>query len=189
MFRWYPQLEMRLGPLPVLFLSAALSIAVTTGARSQSAPPSSGAQPGTVHFDNSSTATLILQARGEGVQVYTCTKDADWAWKLKAPDATLFDSDGKAIGKHFAGPTWRLNDGSEVQGKAIETQQQPGTIPWLILAAHSTGGQGRLSQVDVVRRIDTHGGAAPSTGCDAEHAGAEVRIPYSAIYSFFDTKK
>jgi hypothetical protein len=108
---------------------------------------------------------------------------------LKAPDATLLDQDGKAIGKHFAGPTWRLNDGSEVQGKLLETRQQPGTIPWLILSARSTGSEGRLSQVDVVRRTETRGGLAPSTGCDAAHSGAEARIPYSATYSFFDTKK
>ena len=99
------------------------------------------------------------------------------------------DQDGKVIGKHFAGPTWRLNDGSEVQGKLLQVRQQPGTIPWLILSAHSIGSVGRLSQVDIVRRTETRGGLAPSSGCDAANAGAEVRIPYSAIYSFFDTKK
>lgn len=91
-----------------------------------------------VHFDGSSTAALVLQARGEGVQIYTCVKDSDWAWKLKAPDATSFDQDGKAIGKHFAGPTWRLNDGSEVQGKLLEVRQQPGSIPWLASSIRSS---------------------------------------------------
>lgn len=142
----------------------------------------------TVHFDGTSTAKLVLQVRGEGVQIYACVKDADWAWKLKAPDATLFDENHHAIGKHFAGPSWRLDDGSEVQGKLLESRQQAGTIPWLILSAKSTSVQGRLSHVDVVRRTETEGGLAPVTGCDAEHAGAEVRVPYSATYSFFDTK-
>jgi hypothetical protein len=145
-----------------------------------------GTQEKTVHFDDSSTATLVLQLRGEGVQIYTCVKDADWVWKLKAPDATLFDENHHAIGKHFAGPTWHLDDGSEVQGKLLESRQQPGTIPWLILSAKSTGGEGRLSHVDAVRRSDTQGGLAPSTGCDAQHAGAEARITYSATYSFFN---
>ena len=164
-------------------------MAFTASAQPASVLQTPEAQGKTVHFDGSSTATLVLQARGEGVQIYTCTKDADWVWKLKAPDATLFDQDGKAIGRHFAGPTWRLNDGSEVQGKVLEVRQQPGTIPWLILAGHSTGGEGRLSHIDVVRRTNTQGGLAPSSGCDAAHPGAEVRIPYSATYSFFDTKK
>jgi hypothetical protein len=164
-------------------------MAFTASAQPASASQAPGSPAKTINFDSSSTATLVLQARGVGVQIYTCTKDTAWAWKLKAPDATLFDQAGKAIGKHFAGPTWRLKDGSEVQGKVLQVRQQPGTIPWLILAAHSTGGEGRLTHVDVVRRTETHGGSAPSTGCDAAHAGAEVRIPYSATYSFFDTKK
>ncbi|HEX4020223.1 MAG TPA: DUF3455 domain-containing protein [Acidobacteriaceae bacterium] len=164
-------------------------MAFTAGAQPASTPQTPGAQGKTVHFDGASTATLVLQARGKGVQIYTCVKNAAWSWKLKAPQATLFDPDGKAIGKHFAGPTWRLTDGSEVQGKLLKARQQPGTIPWLIVSARSTGSEGRLSQVDIVRRTDTQGGSAPSTGCDAAHAGAEVRIPYSATYSFFDTKK
>jgi hypothetical protein len=166
-------------------------LAAGMAAQGQIAPTSGnvqGGDPKTVRFDDSSTAKLVLQARGEGVQIYSCVKGDDWAWKLKAPDATLFDENHKAIGKHFAGPTWRLDDGSEVLGKMLESKPQAGTIPWLILMARSTGGEGRLSRVDAVRRTDTQGGVAPATGCDAEHAGAEVRVPYSATYSFFDTK-
>jgi hypothetical protein len=185
---WYSRLQMRPRPLQILCLSPLLAIAITTAAQSASAT-GAASQGKTVTFDGAQTATLVLQAHGQGAQIYTCVKDADWAWKLKAPDATLFDHKGKIIGKHFAGPTWQLKDGSEVQGKALQVRQQPGTIPWLIVAVHSTGAQGRLSHVDIVRRTDTHGGAAPSTGCDVAHQGAEVRIPYSATYSFFDTKK
>ncbi len=138
----YPLLQMRPATLHLLCLSGLLAMACTAGAQSASAPRTQGTQAKTVHFDGSSTAALVLQARGKGVQIYTCMKNADWSWKLKAPEATLFDQHGKAIGKHFAGPSWRLNDGSEVQGKVLEVRQQPGTIPWLILAVHSTGGPG-----------------------------------------------
>jgi hypothetical protein len=180
---------MRKRTLQAFCLSAIMAMAFTTNAQSVPAAQVPGSQAKSVDFDNSSNVTLVLEFRGEGVQIYTCVKDADWAWKLKAPDATLLDQDGKAIGKHFAGPTWRLDDGSEVQGKVLQVRQQPGTIPWLILSAQSIGSEGRLSQVDVVRRTSTRGGLAPSNGCDAAHAGAEARIPYSASYSFFDTKK
>jgi hypothetical protein len=172
----------------LFFLSGLLVAACVAHAQVAPISPPAGTQGKTVHFDGSSTATLVLQARGEGVQIYTCMKDADWAWKLKAPEATRFDENHHAIGKHFAGPTWRLDDGSEVQGKLLESKQQAGTIPWLILSARPTGGEGRLSQVDAVRRSETQGGLAPSTGCDAQHTGVEVRVPYSATYSFFDTK-
>jgi hypothetical protein len=172
----------------VIIPSGLLALALTV--RAQVAPSPAPETPAkTVHFDDSSTAKLVLQARGEGVQIYACVNDTDWKWKLKAPDATLFDENHHAIGKHFAGPTWRLDDGSEVQGKLLESRQQAGTIPWLILSAKSTGSEGRLSHVDVVRRTDTQGGLAPATGCDAEHAGAEVRVAYSATYNFFDTKE
>jgi hypothetical protein len=170
----------------VIVLAGLLATALTAKAQADSAPDG---QAKTVHFDDTSTAKLVLQARGEGVQIYGCVKDANWAWKLKAPDATLFDENHHAIGKHFAGPTWRLDDGSEVQGKLLESRQQPGTIPWLILSAKPAGGEGRLSHVDVVRRTETQGGLAPATGCDAEHISAEVRVPYSATYSFFDTRE
>jgi hypothetical protein len=136
-----------------------------------------------------SKAKLVLQARGEGVQIYICGRDDTWAWKLKGPEATLFDEHHRAIGKHFAGPKWRLDDGSEVQGKLIASVPQTGTIPWLILSAVSTGGEGGLSSVNFVRRTETEGGLAPSTGCDAQHADAEVRIPYSAAYRFYRAKQ
>ena len=63
---------------------------------------------------------LVLSARGSGSQIYTCKPAADgkFGWALKAPEAELRASDGKLIGHHFAGPTWKLNDGSEVTGKA-----------------------------------------------------------------------
>ena len=34
----------------------------------------------------------------------------------------------------------------------------------------------------------TKGGKAPATGCDAGHAGQEVRVPYSADYLFYAPK-
>ena len=49
---------------------------------------------------------LLLTAKGDGSQVYTCSEGH---WTLKAPDAQLLDEHGKGIGKHFAGPTWQLS--------------------------------------------------------------------------------
>lgn len=63
--------------------------------------------------------SVVRQARGAGVQIYTCAQGDGWAWKLKEPEATLFDERHLAIGKRFGGPKWRLKDGSEVQGKVL----------------------------------------------------------------------
>ena len=76
---------------------------------------------------------VVLRAHAKGVQIYSCTAGADGkhAWTLKAPKAELFDEQGKKIGEHFAGPTWKLNDGSEVTGKAVIKHDAPkaGAIP------------------------------------------------------------
>src|SRR5450755_4911605 len=49
---------------------------------------------------------LVLKARGKGVQIYVCTAKPDDAkafeWKLKAPEADLFDEQGQKVAHHFA---------------------------------------------------------------------------------------
>src|SRR5580692_9122738 len=93
----------------------AAPLALVLGAASVTAlAQSSATQPASI--DVPAGSRLVLSARGEGAQVYVCTAGR---WTLKAPDAKLLDADGKQIGTHFAGPTWRLNDGSEVKGKAV----------------------------------------------------------------------
>jgi hypothetical protein len=129
-----------------------------------------------------------LEAFGKGVQIYTCTPSNDtYAWTLKAPDATLRDAKGKVIGKHFAGPSWQANDGSRVVGEPLNVSPSPdpGAIPWLVLHAKSHAGTGEMAGVEYVVRTRTEGGMAPTSGCDASHANAELRVPYSAIYLFF----
>jgi len=132
---------------------------------------------------------LVLQVHAVGSQIYVCQAAADQklSWVLKAPEAELTDPSGKAIGTHFAGPSWKHQDGSEVKGKltAKVDAPEPDAIPWLLLAASGHSGSGVLSRVTTIQRIHTHGGLAPKTGCDQEHTGAEVKIPYSADYYFY----
>jgi hypothetical protein len=59
------------------------------------------------------------------------------------------------------------------------------SIPWLLLTAASHSGEGELARVTSIQRINTKGGRAPTYGCDAAHAGQELRSPYSADYVFF----
>jgi len=130
----------------------------------------------------------VIVLLGKGVQVYGCTPGgAGYAWKLKAPDAVLTNAVGDKVGHHFAGPTWQADDGSLVLGEPVVTSRSPdtGAIPWLVVRAKGHGGQGLFSGVSYVVRSDTEGGAAPATGCDAGHSGAEARVGYSATYTFF----
>jgi hypothetical protein len=136
-------------------------------------------------------APLLLQADADGVQIYACeAKDQGFAWAFKAPDANLFDKQGRQIGTHFAGPTWKISDGAVV-GETAARADAPasGAIPWLLLKAKSNEGTGVLSTVAFIRRVDTKGGAAPAGGCDAAHKGDQARMRYSALYQFFGAAK
>jgi len=134
---------------------------------------------------------LLLQVHAKGDQIYTCKGDAaQAAWTLKAPDAQLFDKDGKPFGKHFAGPSWEANDGSRVKGKAVANVPSPDadSIPWLLVNIVGHEGSGVLSRATSIQRINTKGGKAPTSGCDAAHAGQELRVAYSADYLFYAPK-
>jgi len=134
---------------------------------------------------------LLLEVHAKGDQIYTCEKNgALFTWTLKGPDAQLFDKDGKVFGKHFAGPSWEAKDGSRVTGKAVANAPSPvaNSVPWLLLSVVSQEGNGVLAHVTAIQRVNTKGGKAPATGCDASHAGDEVRKPYSADYRFLVAK-
>ena len=124
---------------------------------------------------------LLLRAVGSGDQVYECLNGR---WALEAPDAKLLNQEGSVIGRHFAGPTWQLNDGSWVKGRAVAKQVAPDAtaVPWLLL--ESVGGTGRLLTVRFIQRTGTHGGNAPGGNCSPS---AMRRVPYTATYSFYAT--
>jgi hypothetical protein len=135
-------------------------------------------------------AVAALHAKGQGVQIYACSKDAGSgaaSWKLKGPEAVLYDDAGKPIGKHFAGPSWQANDGSTVVGEAVAHADAPGhtAIPWLLLKAKSHEGSGTFADITYVQRLDTAGGLAPTAACDPKRDTAERRVAYTAIYVFF----
>jgi hypothetical protein len=134
---------------------------------------------------------LLLQVHAKGDQIYSCKGDAgQFAWTLKAPDAQLFDKEGKLFGKHFAGPSWEANDGSRVTGKAAANapSADADSIPWLLITVVSHSGEGVLARVTSIQRLNTKGGKAAASGCDGGHVGQEVRVPYSADYLFFAPK-
>ncbi|TCK72510.1 uncharacterized protein DUF3455 [Acidipila rosea] len=139
--------------------------------------------------DKAGASGLVLQAKGDGVQIYECGKEHGFLqWQLEGPDAKLLDGNGKVVGKHFAGPTWQLNDGSHVKGRVISSQASPdaGSIPWLLLSAVPGTASGKLAQVAYIRRSNTHGGLAPKAGCEkADQAGQKIKVPYTADYSFY----
>jgi hypothetical protein len=136
-------------------------------------------------------APLLLEVDADGVQIYACeAKGQGFEWAFKGPEANLFDRQGRQVGTHFGGPTWKMRD-SAVVGEVAARADAPasGAIPWLLLKAKSHEGSGALSTVAFIRRADTKGGAAPSGGCDAAHQGEQARMRYYALYQFFGAAK
>ena len=148
----------------------------------------SAQQPGS-SIDVPPGARTILTAKGEGVQIYSCSAAPDGAkWILKGPDAKLLDAGGKEIGTHTAGPTWTLSDGSKVVGQKVGGQPSPhaDSVDWLLLRATGGSGTGRLAEVTHIRRTETNGGVPVAAECQkAGDVGKDVRVPYSATYTFY----
>jgi hypothetical protein len=133
---------------------------------------------------------LVLKAHASGFQIYACRIDAAGrpVWVLKAPEAQLFDQNGNVIGTHFAGPTWRHKDGSEISASlAVRVDApEPGAIPWLLLNVTGHSGSGIFSRVSSIQRVHTIAGLAPAAaGCSGRNVEAEFRSPYSADYYFY----
>ena len=135
---------------------------------------------------------VLLVGHATGVQIYACQSGANapFTWTLTAPQADLTDSSGKSIIHHFVGPTWIHIDGSEVAGKKVAQQDapKPGAIPWLLLKATSHAGQGVLTRVTSIQRVNTDGGLPPHDTCNVSASGREFKSPYSADYYFYVPK-
>jgi len=138
---------------------------------------------------------LALEADATGVQIYDCKPGKDdpsrFEWVLRAPEADLFDVTGRRIGKHYAGPTWESYDGSKVVGEVKARTDGPNVnaIPWLLLDAKSTSGDGVFGQTASIQRARTIGGKSPRQGCGPAQAGDETRVPYKATYYFYIAKR
>jgi hypothetical protein len=152
--------------------------------------PLAASIPVTLQVPAGNVAYLLGHATG--VQIYTCTMNgAAFAWSSSVPAATLFNDEGDQIATHYAGPTWQANDGSTVVGHKLQSVTVTAdAIPWLLLSAASTTvgptGGDTLSETTYIQRLYTRGGLTPPAGgCDADHVGVTVSVPYSAIYVFY----
>jgi uncharacterized protein DUF3455 len=129
---------------------------------------------------------LVLKAIGTGSQNYVCDQ-ATGTWTFRDPTATL-NRHGRAIGIHYAGPTWELFDGSRVKAAVKMNRPAPNStkdIPWLLLQSVEHAGSGVLSTVDYIQRLHTRGGVAPNDGTCDPASDETVAVPYTAVYRFF----
>jgi hypothetical protein len=138
------------------------------------------------------TEQLLGAVTADGVQIYECRakggEPQSTEWVFIAPEATLLDSRGRIVGKHYAGPHWESTDGSKIVGSVSARADAPhaGAIPWLLLTTQSVGTAGAFANVTAVQRVHTVGGLAPAVDeCAAQSLGRQVRVAYRADYVMF----
>lgn len=157
--------------LALLILVGAAAFVATAAAQ----VPNSIAAPG---------ETVVLKVHAEGAQVYECkaSPDGKLVWQFREPIATLI-IDGKTVGRHYTGPSWELADGSAIVGKVVGDAPGVGAndIPWLKLNVAAQRGNGTLTGVTTVQRINTQGGKLNGV---CEEAGKLRAAPYAADYIF-----
>ena len=124
-----------------------------------------------------------------GEITYECREKKTGAgheWAFVAPVATLTNSQGKVVGKYYAGPTWEYNDGSKFTGKQVAVAPgETGAIPLQLVKADPSTGNGALSNVTYIQRLNTKGGVAPALPCGAAQAGQKQVVKYQADYVFY----
>ena len=166
-------------------ISFALLLA-TTGAAFAAVDNATLPEPVRVPAGNS----IKLETVGTGEITYECREKKDMAgafeWAFVAPVATLWDMQQKSIGKYYGGPTWEAMDGSKVTGKQVAiAPAAAGNIPLQLVKADPAMGNGAMTGVTYIQRLETKGGVAPSAACNAAAMGTKQQVGYQAKYVFY----
>lgn len=201
---------LRIACIAALGMVGAVALPQAAQAQAVTPPP----VPGNIEVPSGNEAFLL--GRGVGTQNYVCVPSSSIgrvAWTLFTPQATLFDDLNEQLTTHFFSPnpfepspspfesgivraTWQdSRDTSTVWGQVIASSSDPkfvtpGAIPWLLVKVVGaevgpTGGN-RLTGTTFIQRLNTVGGAAPSTGCRLPtDIGRKAFVPYKADYFFY----
>ena len=130
----------------------------------------------------------VLSVHAKGDQIYQCLLNGGvYSWQLQAPDAKLFDEQGKVVGNHYSGPIWEYKESSRVVGRVVNKIDiaPDSSISWLLVEVVAHKGNSLFSDVSFINRINTRGGLPPLSGCDSNHLGGEKRVAYTADYIFY----
>lgn len=137
---------------------------------------------------------MKLETVGVGDITYECRERANAAgqfdWAFVAPVATLYDMKRAPVGKYYAGPTWEASDGSKVTGKqvAVAPSGDPKSIPLQLVRAEPAVGNGAMTGVTYIQRLETRAGVAPSSPCDMTTKGRQEKVGYEAKYVFYGAR-
>ncbi len=129
-------------------------------------------------------------SKGVGEVTYACRQKVDQpgshSWIFVAPSATLFDGNKKPHGNYYGGPTWESSDGSKTTGTQVAiAPTTAGNLPLQLIKATSTSSAGMFANITYIQRLNTVGGAAPASPCDASNVGQEQKVAYQADYIYY----
>ena len=127
---------------------------------------------------------------GTGELTYECgvkaTAPGEFEWVFAGHKATLYDTNKNPIGKYYGGPTLESNDSSKISGKQLAVSPgASGSIPLQLVQASPATGDGALTGVTYVQRLNTVGGVAPADVCNAAALGTKRQVNYQADYNFY----
>ncbi|PSJ47677.1 hypothetical protein C7H85_02270 [Zobellella endophytica] len=128
---------------------------------------------------------------GVGQITYECREKPDapgeLGWVFMGPDARLNDRGGKQVGRYFGPPaTWEAMDGSSVTGTQLATAPAgEGNIPYQLVQANPAMGEGAMTGITYIQRLDTRGGVAPAMACGEANQGERQVVQYQADYIFW----
>jgi hypothetical protein len=166
-----------------LLAAAALACALPAAA----IPEPGGISPGLRAPANEEPAFMLS---GNGVYVYECRQSFAnpnvYEWNFVVPDATLYDGSRTVARHQTVGLFEATSDRSTLSG-IVSASQAAGVanLPWVSMRAQPLSAEGLFAGVTTVQRVNTRGGAAPTSGCGPTTLGGEARVAYQADYYFY----
>lgn len=134
---------------------------------------------------------VAMEYVGIGQIAYECREKSGLAgvheWVFVGPDAKLNSRSGEQVGKYYGPPaTWESNDGSKASGKQLAVAPSAaGNIPLQLVQANPATGQGVMTGVTYIQRVNTIGGVAPALPCNLDSKGKREIVKYQADYIFY----
>lgn len=134
---------------------------------------------------------IAMETVGKGRITYECRAKAstmgEHEWFFVGPDATLTDRRGRTVGRYFGPPaTWESTDGSRVTATQVAVAPAAaGSIPLQLVKANPATGNGAMTGISYIQRVNTVGGVAPGIPCTATNIGSKQIVDYQADYILY----
>ncbi|HEU0201694.1 MAG TPA: DUF3455 domain-containing protein [Burkholderiaceae bacterium] len=126
----------------------------------------------------------VLRLSARGVQVFRCEqRPGGPIWAFRLPEAELYNEQGQLVARHGANFSFEHTDGSRLVGAIAAHDEVGDDLFWLLISTKSFG-NGALTGVRYVQRVNTKGGRPPGR-CSASQLDRLLRVPFSAEFVFY----